>query len=116
MAEIEIIRNGENIDKCIISIDLKDSKVAEKFVTAYLENMSKVKIEEERTKQIKQQLDEEEKKRQFGKNFYWAGIVIVVGFIIWCICFSEIKKDENVKDVNVTNKICCECNCSNQKK
>lgn len=112
MAEIEIIKDRENIDKCIISPDLQNSKVAEKFVITYLENMSKVKMEEEKTKQIKQQFDEEEKKRQFRRDFYWAGIVIVVGLIMCCIYFSEIKNDKNM---NVVNQTSCECNCSQNK-
>lgn len=110
MAEVKI--GIIEIDKYRISLPeaLKDSRVAEKFISAYFENMSKIRIEEEKTKQLEQQYKAEKVKRVF----YGVGIVGIVAFVVYCICFSETKKEET-KDVNSSYQMYCECNCSHGK-
>lgn len=115
MAEINIEVIEIDRYKVHIPIELKDSKVAEKFVTAYFENMAKIEFEKQKTEQSKQQSEDEKHKR---KSFYWfLGIIIVflIGILTYCSC--SFKADKPCKEeTNTTSKVFSECNNSNKLK
>lgn len=81
MAEIKIVKNGENIDQCVIPPELNDSKVAEKFVTAYLENMSKIQIEKEKTDYLKEQNNRKNGEEKY-KLFYVLILILLLFYSV----------------------------------
>lgn len=115
MAEIKI--EVIEVEKYKVHIPelLKDSKVGEKFVMAYFENMAKIDFEKQKTEQLKQQVENEKHKRKY---LYWfIGIVslLLIGIFTYCACNSKANQ-RCVNETNASNKVFSECNNSNKLK
>jgi hypothetical protein len=83
MAQITIEKDkNENYTICIEK-ELFDSKVTEKIIVMHLDYIYKLELEKEKNKQIKQQNEEKEKKRAFLSDYYWAVIILLVGYLIF---------------------------------
>lgn len=112
MAEVKIIKNDKGEDIIDIHPDLKDSKVAEKFAIAYFENMVKVKIEEQITKRLENQIAAVNERRYF---YAFLGLIILLMTMVY-VGFCPKKSEQYLDDTNMTNKFSYECNCSNKTK
>lgn len=87
-------KEGEKITKVIIPSGLKDSRVVEKFLTSYVENISRIQIEKEKTEQLKEQNKRKKEEDQY-KSLYLLAVVTVVAMLI-----IAINKDHLVQVVS----------------
>lgn len=81
MAEIKIEVIEIDKYKVHVPVELKDSKVAEKFVTAYFDAYQKIIVEQAKAMQLRHQndCDVEKQKRRYR---YWFGIFMFVVIVV----------------------------------
>lgn len=87
--KIEIIKVNEY--EVHVPEALKDSKVAEKFVTAYLENISKIKIEEKKIDHLKEQNGR--KREEDAQTMFYAFLIIffvAIALGVFCSIWGSI--------------------------